>query len=617
MKSLPLGAFAVLAFAFLTVATFPAVAQDVVTVGTVTSSGSTVDVPVYIRDLSGTPLGIDRPAGSKIQSFSIKVSYAPAAAIASIGFSRAGITAGLTPTSEFTPSSPGSVSLLDTFSEASSPIPFTLNAGAPGNLVAHLTVNLSAAAQPGTALTLTLDPSLTQLTDSGGSAATKETSANGHLSLVNGAINIAPLSLTLAPGNRSVTVGATATLVATISAAVSTPTTITLTSSAPGVATVPASVTIAAGARTADFQVIGSAIGSATVTAVLPNGGAIAQSNVTVVPPAACTIPAVPELSAPATAGANAGYTITWLPVTGATDYLIEESTDDTFPAATSRTVATASATYSHATGNLRYYYRVRAHNGAGACDTRSEPSAAVSVLIDPPAQAPVHVLTVVGSLPGNFGSYFRTSVQLYNPRSTAVSGRIVYHPSGSTGTDHDTSLAYVIAPGKTLAYADLLPAMGTSSGVGSADFLADPTSALPIVLARIFNDGGVLGTTGLAEELISSDDALHQGDTGALIAPADLTRFRLNIGIRTFSQGATILITVRTSNGDIVKTTTRTYDPTYFVQISSANFLGGHTLTGGETLSFEITAGTAILFGATTDNTTNDPSIQFARRID
>jgi uncharacterized protein YjdB len=617
MKSLRFGALAVVALASLAVITSPAVAQDVVTVGTVTSSGSTVDVPVYIRDLSGTPLGIDRPAGSKIQSFSIKVSYAPASAVASIGFSRAGITAGLTPTSEFTPASAGSVSLLDTFSEASSPIPFTLNAGAPGNLVAHLTVNLSAAAQPGTAITLTLDPSLTQLTDSGGSAATKETSANGQLSLVNGAINIAALSLSLAPGNRSVTVGSTATLVATISAAVATSTTITLTSSAPGVATVPATVTIAAGARTADFQVSGIAIGSATITAALPNGGATAQSSVTVQAPAACTTPAIPELSAPATAGANAGYTITWLPVTGATDYLIEESTDDTFATSTSRTVATPSATYSHATGNLRYYYRVRAHNGAGACDTKSEPSAAASVLIDPPAQAPVPVLTVVGSVPGNFGSYFKTSVQLYNPRSAPVSGRIVFHPQGVSGTENDPALAYVIGPGKTLTYADLLPAMGIPSGLGTADLLADPTSALPLVLARIFNDGGVSGTTGLAEEIISSDDALHQGDTGALIAPADLTRFRLNIGIRTLTQGATIAITVRTANGDIVKTTTHTYDPTYFVQISTAALLDGHTLTGGETLTFEITAGTAILYGATTDNTTNDPSVQFARRID
>ena len=59
----------------------PVPSSDTVTVGTVSlaSAGSTVDVPVYIRDVSGTPLGMDQPTGSKIQSFSIKVDYAPAA----------------------------------------------------------------------------------------------------------------------------------------------------------------------------------------------------------------------------------------------------------------------------------------------------------------------------------------------------------------------------------------------------------------------------------------------------------------------------------------------------------------------------------------------------------
>src|SRR4051794_26624401 len=117
--------------------------QDAVTVGTVTADDSTVDVPVYIRDVSGTPLGMDKPAGSKIQSFSIKVLYSPASAISSVTFSRAGITNSLSPTLELSPSGTGSISLLETFQENTNPIPFTLNAGAPGNLVAHLVFTLA------------------------------------------------------------------------------------------------------------------------------------------------------------------------------------------------------------------------------------------------------------------------------------------------------------------------------------------------------------------------------------------------------------------------------------------------------------------------------------------
>ena len=67
--------------------------QDVVTVGSaIGPAGTTVDVPVFIRDTSGTPLGMDQPPGSKIQSYSIKVNYAPAASVQSITFTRAGIT---------------------------------------------------------------------------------------------------------------------------------------------------------------------------------------------------------------------------------------------------------------------------------------------------------------------------------------------------------------------------------------------------------------------------------------------------------------------------------------------------------------------------------------------
>ena len=164
--------------------------QDVITVGSGTASaGQTVDIPVFIRDTSGTPLGVDQPPGSKIQSYSIKVNYSPATAVQSVTFTRAGITTSLTPTFESSPSGAGTISLLDTFQESTNPIPFTLNAAAPGNQVAHLVFTLSPSATPGI-ITLTLDPTLTQLTDQAGSGATKETVAAGNLFLVNGTITV-------------------------------------------------------------------------------------------------------------------------------------------------------------------------------------------------------------------------------------------------------------------------------------------------------------------------------------------------------------------------------------------------------------------------------------------
>jgi hypothetical protein len=141
-------------------------ASDVITVATVTASGSTVNVPVSIRDASGTALGMDQAPPARIQSFSFKVTYAPASAVSSVTFSRAGITASLTPTSEFKPATADTTSLLATFRQSTNPIPFTLNAAA-GNVVAEMSFTLSPSATPGTVITLTLDPSVTQLTDEG------------------------------------------------------------------------------------------------------------------------------------------------------------------------------------------------------------------------------------------------------------------------------------------------------------------------------------------------------------------------------------------------------------------------------------------------------------------
>jgi len=177
-----------LALCFAAHAAIAAPTPDVVTVGAATGTpGASVDVAVYIRDTSGTPLGVDQPAGSRIQSYAIRVNYAPAAAVQSVTFTRAGITSPLTPTFESSPSSSGSVSLIDTFSESTNLIPFVSNAPLPGNQIGVLHFTLATNAAQGT-LTLTLDPTLTQLTNQTGT--TTQTTGSADLLLVDGSITI-------------------------------------------------------------------------------------------------------------------------------------------------------------------------------------------------------------------------------------------------------------------------------------------------------------------------------------------------------------------------------------------------------------------------------------------
>jgi hypothetical protein len=525
------------------------------------------------------------------------------------------ITANLNPTSEFKPTTSNSISLLDTFSETTDPIPFVLNAAAPGNQVAHLVFTLSSSAVPGSAISLTLDPSLTQLTDSGGTASTKETTTNGGLSLVNGQINVPALTLALSPTSRTIAPGSDGSLSAVLSGVTPVDVTVNLSSSNTSVATVPASVVIAAGTSAISFKVTALTLGSARITAT--SGSLTASSNINVAnAPPVCNTPPASSITAPSSSNTGVPYTLTWATSTDATEYSLEESTDENFSAPLTQTFTGTSASFTHNTAGVRFYYRVRARNHAATCDLYSAYSSVVSVLITDAPLPVTRVLTVVGSLQGSFGSFFRTSLRLYNPHSSAVSGRIVFHRAGTPGSDSDPVLAFTLAPGKTLSYADILPAMGLT-GLGSADLVADASSPYPIAAGRVFNDAGALGTSGLGLEALPLGDALQTGQTGVLLAPDDVAHFRLNIGVRTLSAGATMNITVRDKDGATVKTLTASYGPTFFNQVASAVLLEGYALTGGETISFTITNGSAFIYGSTTDNVTNDPTVLFAQRVE
>src|SRR5262249_30912132 len=88
-----------------------------------------------------------------------------------------------------------------------------------------------------------------------------------------------------------------------------------------------------------------------------------------------------------------------------------------------------------------------------------------VGPVVGPTGAVPqIHVLPVVGSTQGFGGSFFRTSVQLYNPRVGFVAGKIVFHTQNVSGTSSDPSVTYNLAGGQTVTFNDLLPAMGVAT---------------------------------------------------------------------------------------------------------------------------------------------------------
>ena len=221
-------------------------------------------------------------------------------------------------------------------------------------------------------------------------------------------------------------------------------------------------------------------------------------------------------------------------------------------------------------------------------------------------------VLPAVGSAAGQFGSFFRTAMQLNNSGGSPMSGRIIFHRQGTQGTDGDPSLTYSLNAGETQSIPDLLQAMG-QSGIGSADLLP-ATGGFPTVVTRVFNDGGSKGTAGFAEDLLKQEVALGTGDQFTLVVPSDLTRFRYNVGVRTLAAGAAISVTERSSSGATVRTVTKTYAPHWFEQIDVGTFLGGQP-SPNDSLVVSVTGGSLFVYGSTTDNTTQDPSVQFGRK--
>jgi hypothetical protein len=221
--------------------------------------------------------------------------------------------------------------------------------------------------------------------------------------------------------------------------------------------------------------------------------------------------------------------------------------------------------------------------------------------------------LPVVGSLAGNFGSFFRTSVQLTNRTRFTISGKLVFHPAGVAASPTDPSTPFTLAGYGTVTYNDVLAAIGRT-GLGTMD-LVMTTGQPPDVTARIYNDAGASGTSGFTEELVSPGETLNTLDQTTITIPNDLTNFRLNVGIRAFGKDVTLNVNQLDTSGNSKGGGSITIAANSFRQIGAAELIGGAALVPGGSLFIQVTAtsGRAIIYGAVTDNRTNDGSYRLA----
>jgi hypothetical protein len=224
-----------------------------------------------------------------------------------------------------------------------------------------------------------------------------------------------------------------------------------------------------------------------------------------------------------------------------------------------------------------------------------------------------VRVLPAAGAVQGAT-AFFRTSLQMLNPSTNTITGNLVFHKQLVPAAPGDPSLPFTLTPGQTISYADVLTSMGIS-GLGSLDIVTNGGNA-PIATARVFSDAGTLGTSGFSEEGLSPNDALDYFSRGILLIPADLTNFRMNIGVRTLDSGATLDVATYDSAGTLKNTRTLpAYGANVFDQVPVATFTGLSTVPAGGyiLIGLHVFGQRAFVYSSVIDNKTSDSTFRMA----
>jgi uncharacterized repeat protein (TIGR01451 family) len=340
-----------------------------------------------------------------------------------------------------------------------------------------------------------------------------------------------------------------------------------------------------------------------TVTVTNP-GSCSATSSMTV--PVAATLPP-PLISGPSSVKAGADLLLSATNGFATYQWLFD---------GTAISGATTSAYHVPSFGaNNAGNYTVLATSGTCTSTVSAPFSVTLEAEVPTPENPTEQILAVIGSTSGANGSRFMTSLQMNNPGELPIEGTFQFFVNAANKAQSATqsSIDFTLAPHETRHYPDILGLAGFT-GLATASLISR-SGGVPISLLHIFNDQGSSGTTGLIERPILASSALAIGDTAVLIAPSEPASARFNIGVRALFMGLRVHGTVRDGDGKVKTTFDRTFSTSQFTQEAATSMTG---LPGGpsDSITFEILSGSGVVYGASTDNITNDPNIQFATRV-
>lgn len=139
-------------------------------------------------------------------------------------------------------------------------------------------------------------------------------------------------------------------------------------------------------------------------------------------------------------------------------------------------------------------------------------------------------VIPAAARAEGAAGSFFVTTADIHNPGSASATVFLEWLPRGADNGDPARSASFVLDPGQTRRFGDLLhDAFGLDDGVGAAAVVADVDGIE--VMTRTFNTG-VDGTFGQSLPGVAEDEMLGPDERALVLFLTENDAFRSNLGL-------------------------------------------------------------------------------------
>jgi hypothetical protein len=330
-------------------------------------------------------------------------------------------------------------------------------------------------------------------------------------------------------------------------------------------ATVPASVTVAAGATSATFAVNTSAVSANTTVVIAGTLGVTRSASLTVTPP---PVPAAPTLVSPANAATvSQPVTLDWNDVANATSYEVQVDNSSTIsaPFVANPTVTVSEVTLSGLPAQ-RLWWRVRARNSAGVFGpfsatrrftAQAAPAAAglSSVTVTPssvvgPASATGTVTLTAGAPTGGAVVTLTSS----NPGAASVPGSVTVAAGATTATFSLTTTAVAADTSVTLT--------GTYSGVTrTATLTVTPSPPQASLSSLTLSPTSVTGGTSSTGTVTLTSAAPTGGAIVTLSSNNGAAAVPANVTVAAGATTATFTVTTVTVTTATVSTITAAYN--------------------------------------------------------